>query len=171
MITIRSEISEDYNKIYEINKQAFGGEVEARLVNNLRRTEGFIPQLSLVAIKDGKIVGHILFSIVHIQTGAKKVPILALAPMAVLPKYQNQGIGSSLVKEGLRKCKDMKFQAVVLVGHPEYYPRFGFTPANKKGLKLPFEAPSDAFMVYELVPDALKGVDGTIVYPAEFAKE
>lgn len=171
MITIRSEISEDYNKIYEINKQAFGGEVEARLVNNLRKTEGFIPQLSLVAIKDGKILGHILFSIVHIQTGAKKVPILALAPMAVLPKYQNQGIGSSLVKEGLRKCKDMKFQAVVLVGHPEYYPRFGFTPANKKGLKLPFEAPSDAFMVYELVPDALKGVDGTIVYPAEFAEE
>lgn len=171
MVTIRPEISDDYNKIYEINKQAFGGEVEARLVNNLRRTEGFIPQLSLIAIKDSKIVGHILFSIIHIQTGDKKVPILALAPMAVLPKYQNQGIGSSLVKEGLRKCKEMKFQAVVLVGHPEYYPRFGFTPANEKGLKLPFEAPSEAFMVYELVPGALKGVDGTIIYPTEFTEE
>jgi len=171
MITIRSEISDDYNKIYEINKKAFGGEVEARLVNNLRRTKGFIPQLSLIAIKNKIIVGHILFSIVHIQTDDKMVPILALAPMAVLPKYQNQGIGSLLVKEGLRKCKKMKFQAVVLVGHPEYYPRFGFTPANEKGLKLPFDAPSEAFMIYELVPGALKGLSGTIVYPPEFAEE
>ena len=158
MITIRPEISDDYDKIFEINKQAFGGEVEARLVNNLRNTEGFVPQLSLIAIKDNEIVGHILFSIIYIQTADKKVPILALAPMAVLPKYQNQ-------------CKEMKFQAVVLVGHPEYYPRFGFTPANKKGLKLPFEAPNNAFMVYELVPGALRGVSGTIVYPTEFAEE
>lgn len=171
MVTIRSEIWDDYDKIYEINKQAFDGEVEARLVNNLRKTEGFVPQLSLIAIKNNEIVGHILFSIIHIQKGDNKVPILALAPMAVLPKYQNQGIGSSLVKEGLRKCKETKFQAVVLVGHPEYYPRFGFTPANKKGLKLPFEAPNNAFMVYELVPGALRGVSGTIVYPAEFTDE
>lgn len=171
MISIRSEKSEDYKSIYNVNKLAFNGEVEAKLVNNLRKTKGFVPELSLVAIKDDEVIGYILFSIIHIRTDSKKVPVLALAPMAVLPKHQKQGIGSMLVREGLKKCKELGHKAVILVGHPDYYPRFGFCPAKEKGLKLPFDAPDEAFMVYEIIPQALKGIKGMVVYPPEFAEE
>ena len=171
MVSIRSEKPEDYQQIYNVNKLAFKGEVEAKLVDNLRKTKGFIPELSLVATKDSKVVGYILFSTIHVQTDTKKVPVLALAPMAVLPKYQKQGIGSKLAREGLIKCKKMGFKAVILVGHPDYYPPFGFTPAKEKGLKLPFDAPNEAFMVYEIIPQALEGIKGMVVYPPEFAEE
>lgn len=171
MAIVRSEKPDDYQKIYDVNKAAFGGETEARLVNNLRKTKGFIPELSLVAEKDGEIVGHILFSIIHINTDTGNIPVLALAPMAVLPKFQKQGIGSLMIREGLKKCKKLGYGIVVLVGHPDYYPRFGFTPAKEKGLKLPFDAPDEAFMVYEIVPDSLAGIAGTIEYPPEFAEE
>jgi putative acetyltransferase len=171
MVSIRPEKSEDCQSIYNVNKLAFNGEVEAKLVNNLRKTKGFIPELSLVAIKGDEVIGHILFSIIHIQTDTKNIPVLALAPMAVLPKHQKQGIGSMLVREGLTKCKDLGYGVVILVGHPDYYPRFGFTPARKKGLKLPFDAPNEAFMVYEIIPQALMGIKGTVVYPPEFAEE
>lgn len=171
MTTVRSEKPEDYQKIYQINKVAFEGEVEAQLVNNLRKTKGFIPELSLVAEKDGEIVGHILFSIIHINTNTGNIPVLALAPMAVLPEYQKQGIGSLLIKEGLKKCKKLGHKIVVLVGHSDYYPRFGFTPAKERGLKLPFDAPDEAFLVYEIIPNSLAGITGTIEYPPEFAEE
>ncbi|OGM10618.1 GNAT family N-acetyltransferase [Candidatus Woesebacteria bacterium RBG_13_36_22] len=171
MISIRSEKPEDYQSIYNINKLAFNGEVEAKLVNNLRKTKGFIPELSLVAIKDDEVIGHILFSIIHIHTDTKNIPVLALAPMAVLPKHQKQGVGLQLVREGLIKCRELGYKAVILVGHPDYYARFGFSPANKKGLKLPFDAPSEAFMVYEIVPKILEGIKGMVVYPPEFAEE
>ena len=171
MISIRSEKPEDYQSIYNVNKLAFKGEVEAKLVNNLRKTKGFIPELSIVAIKNGEVVGHILFSVIHIQTNSKSIPVLALAPMAVLPKHQKQGIGSRLVREGLIKCKELGYKAVILVGHPNYYPRFGFTPAKEIGLELPFDAPSEAFMAYEIIPQALEGTKGMVVYPPEFAEE
>lgn len=171
MIVVRSEKPEDYQNIYEINKVAFGGEVEARLVNNLRKTKWFIPELSLVAEKEGKIVGHILFSVIHRKTDSNRIPVLALAPMAVLPDYQKQGIGSLMIKEGLKKCKKLGYKIVVLVGHPDYYPRFGFVKASEKGLKLPFDAPDEAFMVNEIIPNSLTGIIGTIEYPPEFAEE
>jgi putative acetyltransferase len=171
MVSIRSEKPEDYESIYNVNKLAFKGEVEAKLVDKLRKTEGFIPELSLVATKDDEVVGHILFSIIHIQTDTKRVPVLALAPMAVLPQHQKQGIGSRLVREGLIKCKELGYKAVILVGHPNYYPRFGFTPAKEIGLELPFDAPSEAFMAYEIIPQALEGTKGMVVYPPEFAEE
>ena len=171
MVTIRPERSSDYKKIFVINKKAFKGEVEARLVENLRHTKGFIPKLSLVAVKDGKVVGHILFSIIHINTGSKFVPILALAPMAVIPEFQRRGIGSRMVREGLRNCEELGYKTVVLVGLPDYYPRFGFVKASGKGLSLPFEAPDEAFMVYEILPNTLNGISGVIVYPPEFAEE
>jgi putative acetyltransferase len=171
MVSISSEKHEDYQNIYNVNKLAFKGEVEAKLVNNLRKAKGFIPELSLVAIKDGEVVGHILFSIIHIQTDTKNIPVLALAPMAVLPKYQKQGIGSMLVRDGLIKCKKSGFKAVILVGHPDYYPRFGFTLAKEKGLTLPFDVPNEAFMVYEIIPRALERIKGMVVYPPEFSEE
>jgi len=171
MIVVRSEKPEDYDLIYSINKIAFDGEVEAKLVNNLRKTTEFIPELSLVAEKERKIVGHILFSVINIKTDSNRLPVLALAPMAVLPDYQKQGIGSLLIKEGLKKCKELGYKVVVLVGHPDYYPRFGFIKASDKGLKLPFDAPNETFMVYEIVPNSLTGIMGTIEFPPEFAEE
>lgn len=171
MVSIRSEKPEDYQSIYNVNKLAFNGEVEARLINNLRKTEGFVPKLSLVAIKDDKVIGHILFSVIHIKTDTKNIPVLALAPMAVLPKHQKQGIGSMLVREGLKKCKKLGYKAVILVGHPNYYPRFGFSHAKEKGLKLPFDVPNEAFMMYEIIPQALEDIKGTVVYPPEFTEE
>jgi len=169
VISIRPEQPDDYQTIYEINKAAFDGEVEARLVDNLRRTQAFTPELSLVALLDGKVVGHILFSRVYVERDSRRTPVISLAPMAVLPEHQNKGIGSQLVREGMRKCRELGHGAIVLVGHANYYPRFGFSPAKAKGLKLPFEAPDEAFMVCELVPHALDGITGTMVYPPEFS--
>jgi len=170
MITIRAEQPGDYKKIHDINQAAFTEEFEARLVDSLRTSPAYIPELSLVAMQDDEIVGHILLSTVHVEEGAKRTPVISLAPMAVLPKYQNRGIGSMLVREGLRRCKEMGHGVVVLVGHANYYPRFGFSPAKDRGLSLPFEAPDEAFMVCELVPNALGGITGTIVYPPEFSE-
>lgn len=169
MITIRSEKPEDFQAIYEINKQAFNGESEAKLVNNLRNTNGFIPGLSLVALKNDELVGHILFSIIYIKTDTDNVPILALAPMAVLPEYQRSGIGAEMLKKGLKRCKSLRYKAIVVLGHPEYYSSFEFVPAKDKGLKLPFDAPDEAFMVYEITPNSLAGATGVIEYPPEFA--
>jgi len=96
------------------------------------------------------------------------LPALALAPLAVHPEFQNQGIGSRLVGEGLARCRNLGHKIVVVVGHPEFYPRFGFTSARAKGLEAPFPVPDEAFMVTKLVPRALDGVSGMIVYPAPF---
>jgi putative acetyltransferase len=171
MLTIRPEEPSDYPAISEINRRAFGGEFEARLVENLRHTDSFIPKLSLVALQDDRIVGHILFSVVHIQDVAQTTPVFSLAPMAVLPEYQNQGIGSALVREGLQRCRELGYRAVVVLGHPNYYPRFGFILAREKGVKLPFEAPDEACMVLELYPQALEGIQGMVEYPPEFNEE
>jgi putative acetyltransferase len=171
MLSVRPERPEDRQTIYQINKAAFEGEVEARLVDNLRGTPGFIPELSLVAESDGRVVGHILFSIVHIKSDAGRAPVLALAPMAVTPECQNQAIGSLLVREGLERCKALGHEGVILVGHANYYPRFGFRPAGEKCLRLAFDAPDEAFMALELVPGALDGITGTVEYPPQFNEE
>ena len=141
------------------------------MVDKLRKTVGFVPELSPVAEKGGNIVGHILFSIVRIKTDSENIPVLSLAPMAVLPEYQRQGTGSQFVREGIGRCKELEHKVIVLVGHPNYYPRFGFTPAEERGLKLPFNAPDEAFMVYEIVPGVLEGITGTVEYPPEFIEE
>jgi putative acetyltransferase len=141
---------------------------EARLVENLRKSYSFNAQLSLVAIKEGRVVGHILFSPITIKTERGAVPAVALAPMVVHPEFQNQGIGSKLVRERLEQCRKLGHKMVVVVGHPNYYPRFGFVPARQKGLEAPFPVPDEAFMVKELVPGSLDGVTGIVEYPAEF---
>ncbi len=169
-VTIRPERSEDYPSIDEVNRLAFGQENEARLVRALRDHEGFDPALSLVAVGDGDVVGHILFSPVTIATAEGPVSALALAPMAVRPEVQNQGIGSRLVREGLEVCRERGHAIVVVVGHPNYYPRFGFTPARARGLEAPFQVPDDAFLVLELIPGALDGVAGIIEYPPAFGE-
>jgi putative acetyltransferase len=168
MIIVRAERTEDIEAIHLVNRLAFGQEDEALLVQRIRESPGFMPDSSLVAIKDEKVVGHILFSRIHIETPQGDVKVLSLAPMAVRPEFQNSGIGSDLVREGLKRCRDLDHTIVVVIGHPEYYPRFGFIPARKKGLDLNFPVPDEAFMVCELVPDALAGIKGMVKYPPEF---
>lgn len=167
-ITIRRERPEDYEAIDEVNRLAFGQDDEARLIRALREAGGFDPKLSLVAVRDDRVVGHVLFSSVTVATTGGPVPALALAPMAVHPEVQNQGIGSRLVRDGLEVCRRLGHPIVVVVGHPGYYPRFGFTPARARGLEAPFQAPDEAFRVLELIPGALDGVAGIIEYPPAF---
>ena len=170
-ILIRAEEPGDIAAIGEVNELAFGGGGEALLVAKLREWPGFIPELSLVAVKGGKIVGHILISPVEIAPGGgsrRAIPALSLAPMAVLPEFQNQGIGSALVRRGLEEARRLGHGIVVVVGHPHYYPRFGFEPARPRGLEAPFPVPDEAFLALELVPGALKDVKGTVVYPPAF---
>ena len=168
ILTVRAEKAEDIGAIRKLNKKAFKGNDESKLIDAIRGSDGFIPGLSLAAEKDGKIVGHILFSPVKIKGPAGAAPALALAPMAVLPAFQNQGIGTELVKRGLEECRKLGHKIVVVVGHAGYYPRFGFVKAGEKGLQLPFEAPDEIFMVIELVPGALSEVKGTVEYPPAF---
>ncbi|MEE8257558.1 MAG: N-acetyltransferase [Acidobacteriota bacterium] len=176
MTRVRAETAKDYAAVQEVNKLAFGGEGESRLVEALRKSPRFRPQLSLVALRDQEIVGYILFSPAVIEgaiekeqeAGENDVPVLVLGPMAVLPEYQRQGIGSQLVRHGLVECKRLGFGIVILVGHPGFYPRFGFMPARAKGLECIYKVSNEAFMVAELVPGALKGVRGMVRYPVEF---
>ncbi|HAT72277.1 MAG TPA: GNAT family N-acetyltransferase [Elusimicrobia bacterium] len=167
-LVIRAEAAGDVHAVRKLNKKAFKGNSESKLVDAIREADYFIPGLSIVAEKGGKIVGHILFSPIKIKDAAGSTPALSLAPMAVLPEYQNQGIGTALVKYGLDECRKSGYKIVVVVGHAGYYPRFGFVKAGGKGLKLPFEAPDEVFMALELAPGALDGVKGTIEYPREF---
>jgi putative acetyltransferase len=163
-VTVRAETPEDLEAIREVNRQAFGSEDEARLVDALR--DGGYARLSLVAEGGGRVVGHILFSDLPIVTQAGAVHALALAPMAVLPARQRQGVGSRLVREGLRACADAGHRVVVVVGHPDYYPRFGFSAQLAERLKAPLSG--SAFMALELVPGALADVTGEVRYPPPF---
>ena len=168
MIVVRPERVGDYIAIREVNLLAFGREVEARLVETLRQSASFIPELSLAAVENGRVMGHILFSPLTIETDKGAVSALALAVMAVRPELQNRGIGSELVRHGLKECQRLGHNVVVVIGHPGYYPRFGFSSARAKGLEVPFEVPDEAFMVLELVPGALDGIGGMVRYPQAF---
>jgi len=136
VVLILPEREELHSAIHEINVLAFGQENEARLVENLRKSHSFNAQLSLTAVEEGRVVGHILFSPITIETKKGSLPALALAPMAVHPEFQSQGVGSKLVREGLERCRNLGHKIVVVVGHPEFYPRFGFSlQRGQKGWK------------------------------------
>lgn len=168
---IRPERVEDYGVIAEVNRLAFGQENEARLVEAIRAAPEFDSALSLVAIRNDRIVGHILFSRIAIESEWESHPALALAPMAVLPKYQRQGIGSDLVRTGLDTCRRLEHGVVVVLGHPEYYPRFGFERASTFDIEAPFEVPDEAFMAFALKAGKLEGTRGVIRYPLAFRTE
>lgn len=167
-LRIRPETDEDATRITEINDRAFGQEDEGILVQRLRRTDAFDPGLSLVAEVDGTVNGHILFYPVVIESRAGAHQTLALAPMAVIPELQNKGVGSALVTEGIEAARRQGHRSVIVLGHAEYYPRFGFRPASRWDIKTPFEAPDEAFLALELVPGELSDKHGTVKYPAEF---
>ncbi len=167
-ITIRQESRQDLVRIKEINDRAFEQEDEGILINKLRKKDQFIPELSLVAEADETVVGHILFYPVIINSAHQKHTTLSLGPMAVLPEYQKKGIGGKLINKGLIRAKDLGFRSVIVVGHPEYYPKFGFTKASKWSIKVPFEVPDEVFMAIEIVEGELQDKSGIIEYPAEF---
>jgi putative acetyltransferase len=165
-LQIRPEVEADHAAIREVNERAFGQPDEAALVDALRRAGGVI--LSLVAERSGAIVGHILFSPVTVETGSGRYHAVGLAPMAVEPSQQRAGIGARLVQEGLRVLGERGHQAVVVLGHPTYYPRFGFGPASRFDLRWEHPAPDEAFMALELQPNALARRGGVVRYHAAF---
>lgn len=164
---IREEVGPDAVAVYRVNLAAFDRPEEAGLVDALRRRGAFI--CSLVAELDGAIVGHILFTPATIETDGGAIVVAALGPLAVSPEYQKQGIGGRLVQAGLNRCREAGYRIVIVLGHPAYYPRFGFQPARPLGIRWEHEAPVEAFMVAELVPGALEGVRGIARYQPEFS--
>jgi putative acetyltransferase len=167
MLEIRTAKSKDVADVHEVNALAFPTETEANLVDLLR--ENVRSAISLVAVRDGRIIGHILFTPVRLS-GHSSLKIMGLAPMAVMPEYQRRGIGSRLVDEGLIRCRETGAGAVVVLGHPSYYPRFGFTPAAPRNIFCEYDVPADVFMVLELTADYLLGVEGTIRYHEAFGE-
>lgn len=180
MIEVRAEAEADRPAVRRINELAFGRAGEADLVEALRAKAR--PYVSLVAVYEGRTVGHILFSPVSIVADAPDAPdasdpsgraareALALGPMAVLPEFQNRGVGSELVRKGLDECRRLGHRLVVVVGHPEFYPRFGFVPARAEGLECEYPVPDEVFMVAELRGGALGGSRGLVKYHPEFDK-
>jgi len=163
---IRPEEEPDRAAVRAVNEAAFETPAEANLVDGLRAKR--LPLISLVADVDGRIAGHILFSPVALADHPG-LRLMGLGPMAVVPEYQRRGIGSALVQTGLKRCKELGFLAVVVVGHPDYYPRFGFVPAARHALQCEYDVPADVFMVAELTVGALQGKSGLVCYDEAFA--
>jgi putative acetyltransferase len=163
-VLVRPETPNELSAIRSVNEAAFGQQDEADLVDNLRADGGVL--LSLVAEVDRRIVGHILFSRMSIETAGGSIPAAALAPVAVLPEHQRHGIGERLVRAGLNALREQGERIVIVVGHPDYYPRFGFSTEKACVLESPF--PAEAFMAIELSPGALDGLHGKVSYPAAF---
>lgn len=167
---IRTETAQDYNEVHRLLDQAFGNkDEESELVERIRNSEEFIPELSIVAEQQGGIAGHILLSKAHTLNSGEQHEVIALAPLAVKPAFQKQGIGSKLMKEGLKRALDLGYGVVLLIGHPSYYPRFGFKPARYYGYELTqFDVPDEVFMVCELLPGEAERCKGELVYPPTF---
>jgi putative acetyltransferase len=161
---IRDEAPHDLETIRAVNRSAFDGEVEAALVDRLRDDAQVIA--SRVAEDQGRIVGHILFSPVWIELGDRQTMVASLAPMAVDSKVQRQGIGSALVRDGIEVCRRAGYPAVIVVGHPAYYPRFGFSARAVAHLDSPYAG--DAFMGLDLVAGTLATLRGRVRYPSAF---
>ncbi len=162
--TIRHETASDREFVYEIEVAAFGQDNEARLVEALHDADHVL--LSLVAELEGEIVGHILFSPMTVGTETDTNVAICLGPMAIAPSYQNQGIGTRLVETALAELSRLVSTPVFLVGHTEFYPRFGFRPARE--FDVHYMDDPDAFMALELAPGALTHVSGTAHFAAEF---
>jgi len=163
---IREERETDHTAVHAVNISAFETPSEANLADALRKQA--TPVVSLVAKEGDILVGHIMFSPVTLS-GHPELKISGLAPMAVMPEYQRKGIGSALVRAGLAQCKQLGFDAVVVLGHTEYYPRFGFSPSFRFGINCEYDVPEDAFMAMELKPDVLRERKGQVKYHAEFS--
>lgn len=164
MTNVRSELASDHDAVRQIHTAAFARPTEASLVHKLRGSSGSI---SLVATEAGGVVGHILFTAAKVM--GKQFRVAGLGPMAVSPARQRSGIGSELVLRGLEACRIAGYEAVVVVGHAEYYPRFGFQRGSSFELRCQFDVPDEVFMATELQPGALSG-GGDLQYAPEFSQ-
>lgn len=162
-IEIREETPADVAAIRDLNARAFGQAQEGNIVDALRSNGAVL--LSLVATSNGRVAGHILYS----PASVGEVTGAALGPMAVLPEYQRQGIGSRLVEAGNQALRNAGCPFVIVIGHPEFYPRFGFTPARAHGLSCEWDVPEDVFMLLVLDQDKMQGVSGPLKYRPEFS--
>lgn len=172
-LNIRQEQPADHPAVFHLIEKAFRNEEftdhqEHHLVNRLRKSEAFIPEFSLVAETDDRIVGHILLTGIKIKNGKRKFDSLALAPVSVLPQYQNRGIGKKLIRSAHQAARKSGHNSIILLGHPGYYSKFGYTPADSFGIELPFDAPIEYCMAVELTEDGLQEISGIVEYPAEF---
>jgi putative acetyltransferase len=166
---LHAEKAEDQIEVRHINTQAFDTDVEANLIDGLRKSG--IPLISLVAEENGELVGHILFSPVTFEGHSCNISMAGLGPMAVAPAFHKRSIGSMLVEEGLKYCKTAGYAAVCVLGHPDYYPRFGFVPSVNYGIKSEFDVPAEVFMVKELTEGALLDCNGIAKYHDLFDQE
>lgn len=172
-VLIRQETTNDYAAVADLIERAFRQEEmsdhqEQFLVERLRQAPAFLPELSLVAVADGQIVGHILLSKIMIEDSATTTPSLALAPVSVLPAFQQKRIGSRLMEAGHERARQLGFGSVILLGHATYYPRFGYRPTATFGIELPFPAPPENCLALELQPGALADKKGKVIYPPAF---
>lgn len=166
MITVREERPEDESPIRDVHAAAFGRPVEGRIVDQLRKDAK--PYLGFVAVDGDDVVGHIVFSAATLHCYSAPYPIIALGPMAVRPERQRGGVGSALVRAGLDACRTTGHDLVVVLGHPDFYPRFGFVPSRPVGVMTEHDVPDDVFMVAELSPGALRGRRGVVYYAPAF---
>ena len=175
-IQIRKERPEDRQQVFDLVRSAFENVVESDhtehlLVERLRMSDAFIPELSLVAlIRDSeKIVGHILLTRIEIvASDGRSWPSLAVAPLSVLPGFQRMGIGGMLIREAHRKAAALGHSSAMLLGHKDYYPRFGYRKASGFGIRFPFDAPDECCLAIEFHPGSLSHIHGLIRYPAAF---
>ena len=172
-LRIRQETEQDYQVSEQVIEKAFAeaeysDHTEHLLVANLRKSDVFVPQLSLVAEDEGEIVGHILLTKLIIKDGEEGHESLALAPVSVLPRHQKKGVGSALIRKSIEIARHLGFRSVIVLGYDTYYPRFGFKPAHLWGIKAPFDVSKEAFMALELMDGSLDQVKGTVVYPKVF---
>ena len=168
MIQIRKEHPQDIEAIRQVCDRAFGQPQEGEVVDSLRRNcEGL---LSLVAVDQSQVVGHIFFSPATVDSGEKPILGMGLAPMAVLPEFQRQGIGSELIRVGVAMLKQKGCPFIIVLGHADYYPRFGFERASQYGIRSEWDVPDDAFMVLELDDAKMEGISGVASYRPEFAE-
>lgn len=169
-IRVRSEKVSDIEAIYQVIKNAFGREDEAKLVNTLRDQGALTFSLVAEDIKNQSLLGHLAFSMVNINGDQQQWPALGLAPVSVMSEFQNQGIGSALINFWFEHYADVYFNAVILLGPPNYYSRFGFTKAADAGLVWEFECPEETFQVRELKPGFLDKVQGVVCYHPAFSE-
>ena len=172
-VSIRQERTKDAKAVFSLIQKAFENEEysdqkEQYLVERLHKSHDFIPELSLVATFNDKIVGYILLSKILIESDTETNQSLAMAPVAVLPEYQGNKIGAQLIEEVHKRATKLGYDSIVLLGHEHYYPRFGYKLASSFEINLPFDVPDENCMAIELQIGALKNVSGTVVYPNEF---
>ncbi len=177
-VTIRTERENDFSAVFEVIKNAFENQEysdhrEHYLVERLRKSDAFVPELSLVAEIDDKIIGYILLTKINILShDGNSYPSLALAPVAVINEFQGKGVGSILIETAHKKAIALGFGSIILLGHESYYPRFGYRPAKEFGIKLPFDAPEANCMAIKLTENGLhKNMSGIVCYPKEFEIE